>query len=242
MAYKSFLLLILIPMIGYATKITKIDMTEYMSSYYDPMTGLELNGKPEDVERSPNQLPKLIFRGIPCFCNNMTCGCCTGVNITRINFNRRACTKFTYDPQEFSINMSFSMNEKEIFSSSLSAKNPPPVCIPFVYIPVITFCARFFDVHTTGINLHACLDLETRIVNAPILILHFNCMKIGMNGVSLSKPEDDLILSSTSNQNEKDEVYDEVNFEQLDIDVVTNNVLGTTYSPEEEAAIGQLKY
>ncbi|KAL2729979.1 hypothetical protein V1477_015790 [Vespula maculifrons] len=261
MSCRSFGLLILIPMIvniSCATKIKKIgeymgepqghradisNMTEYVSSYYDPTTGLELNGQPEDVERTPFQLPKLIFRGMPCFCNNMTCGCCAGVNLTAINFNRRACTKFTYDPQKFAINMSFNMNEKEIFSSSLSAKNPPPVCIPFVYIPVITFCARFFDIHTIGTNLHACLDLETRVVNAPILILHFNCVKIGTEGISLSKPGENLTgLSSTSNLNEKDEIYDEVNFEQSDLDVTNNFNGGTTYSPEDEAAIGQLKY
>nr|XP_050851519.1 uncharacterized protein LOC127064470 isoform X2 [Vespula vulgaris] len=209
MSCRSFGLLILIPMIvniSCATKIKKIDMTEYVSSYYDPTTGLELNGQPEDVERTPFQLPKLIFRGMPCFCNNMTCGCCAGVNLTAINFNRRACTKFTYDPQEFAINMSFNMNEKEIFSSSLS-------------------------------------DLETRVVNAPILILHFNCVKIGTEGISLSKPGENLTgLSSTSNLNEKDEIYDEVNFEQSDLDVTNNFNGGTTYSPEDEAAIGQLKY
>ncbi|KAI4504226.1 hypothetical protein M0802_000697 [Mischocyttarus mexicanus] len=242
MARQLFTFLILISTIvniSYGRKPVNIDFTEYLSAYYDPTTGIELKGEPE-IERSPNQMPKFIFRGMPCSCTNMTCGCCAGVNLTAINFNRRACTKFTYDPREFSISMAFSMNEKEIFSSSLSAKNPPPICIPFVYFPAITFCARLYDIHTPGTNLHACLDLETRVVNAPILVLHFDCMKIGTDGISLLKPNGNQAnYLSTSNSNDP-EIYDEVNFEQSDLEV-TNDV-GTTLSPEDEAAIGQLKY
>ncbi|KAI4493714.1 hypothetical protein M0804_001890 [Polistes exclamans] len=243
MTRQLFTLLILISTIvniSYSKKLVNIDLTEYLSSYYDPTTGIELKGELEEVERSPNQMPKFVFRGMPCSCINMTCDCCTGINLTAINFNRRACTKFTYDPQEFAINMAFSMNEKEIFSSSLSAKNPPPICIPFAFLPAITFCARLYDIHTPGKNLHACLDLETRVVNAPILILHFNCMKIGMDGISLLKPNENIINYFPPNNSNDPEIYDEVNFEQSDLEITDN--VGTTLSPEDEAAIGQLKY
>ncbi|KAK2576881.1 hypothetical protein KPH14_005507 [Odynerus spinipes] len=226
--------------IGHATKINEIDTIEYMSSYYDPTTGLELKGELQDSGRNPLQSPKIIFRGLPCFCDNLTCGCCAGVNLTAVNFNRRACTKFTYDPDEFAVNMAFSMNEKEVFSSSLSAKNPPPVCIPFVYFPAITFCARLFDIHTPGRNLHACLDLETRVVNAPILILHFNCVKVGADGISLAKPGENFSNFVPTPNVSEPEIYDEVNFEQSDFE--DSIVGGTTLSPEEEASIGQLKY
>lgn len=30
-----------------------------------------------------------------------------------------------------------------------------------------------------------CFDLETRIQRAPVLVLHFNCMRLGADGVSI---------------------------------------------------------
>lgn len=33
-----------------------------------------------------------------------------------------------------------------------------------------------------------CFDFETRIERAPVLVLHFECMQIGSNGVNFVKP------------------------------------------------------
>lgn len=101
----------------------RADIGKYNASYYDPESGVGLKAELEDSGRDPLTV-KVGFRGLPCHCENLTCSCCAGVNLTAINFDRRACTKFTYEPSEFAINMALTMNEKEIYTNSLSGKGP----------------------------------------------------------------------------------------------------------------------
>ncbi|XP_078049809.1 uncharacterized protein LOC144476574 [Augochlora pura] len=222
------------------SKSFSLDLSKYTATYYDPDTGVSLTPELENSGRDPLST-KVSFRGLPCHCENMQCTCCTGVNLTSLNFNRRACTKFTYDPSAFAINMALSMNEREIYSNTFSAKNPPPLCAPVPYLPFVNFCIRFFDLHTEGRNLHTCIDLETRIIGSPILTLHFNCVKVGIDGISWTQIRNDTSPSTIEMHTivEEPEVYDEVEFEQQDLEVYANYT--STLSPEEEAQIGQLK-
>ncbi|XP_043253289.1 uncharacterized protein LOC122397888 [Colletes gigas] len=217
-----------------------IDIRRYNASYYDPITGVGLKAEFEDSGRDPLTV-KIAFRGLSCNCENLICTCCAGVNITAINFNRSVCTKFTYDPLELAIKMTLITNEREIYTNSFSIKNPPPLCAPIPYVPFMSFCVRFFDVYTIGKKLHTCIDFETRIVGSPILILHFDCVQLGSDGISWSKPgnDTDVAVLQTKPEPSVPEEYDEVDFEQQDLEIYVNYT--STLSPEEEALIGQLK-
>lgn len=124
---------------------------------------------------------------------------------------------FTYDPMEFAINMDMFMDENNLMSQSVSAKNPPPVCVPVPFppiVPSVDFCLRFFNIHTPGYNIFMCLDFETRMERAPILVLHFDCMELGQDGISHHKPDElefEQEPSQTGGQDDEAiEVYDEV--------------------------------
>ncbi|KAM0735657.1 hypothetical protein ACS0PU_010805 [Formica fusca] len=216
-----------------------IDVSKYDMVYYDPNTRLRLKGELED---SRDPVPRISFHGAGCNCENFTCGCCTGVNITTFNFDRHACTNFTYIPEDFAIKLKFIINERVLLSTgAISAKNPPPLCMPF-YLPFISFCVRFFDVYTSGRNLHACIDFETLVVSWPVLVLHFDCVKIGADGVSWVKPEDVSVLQAARPEVAESNgpiVYDEVDFESDPTELPSNQTLNLTL--EEEDNIGQLK-
>jgi len=93
----------------------------------------------------------------------------------------------------------------------------------------------------SGKNLHACIDLETLVVTWPILVLHFDCVKFGTNGISWIKPEDSNVshtaeLAVMKPEANVPEIYDHVDFEPEEF---PNN--HTSSITSEENIIGQLK-
>ncbi|XP_054279212.1 uncharacterized protein LOC128997598 [Macrosteles quadrilineatus] len=178
----------------YAASMTMDDM-ESLHIYYDDA------GQPVPMLTNVSDVvptlktPSVRFGPLPCECADLKCGCCVNMNIQLFNFTRRGCTNFTYDPYEFSIRMNMLWNEQSIFNRSISGKNPPPACaqlpLPGPYFPTMDQCVRLFNIFTPGRNIHMCMNLETRIERVPVLVLQFDCMKMGLDGVSLLKPEDE---------------------------------------------------
>lgn len=98
------------------------DVTEYDMAYYNLTTRLGLTGELEDTGRRPLVNTRISFRGLGCNCESLTCDCCAGINLTSINFSRRACTNFTYDPHEFAIKLAIMMNENVVYTNSFSGE------------------------------------------------------------------------------------------------------------------------
>ena len=96
----------------------------------------------------------------------------------------------------------------------ISAMNPPPVCLTVpTPIPAIDFCVKLYNIHTPGQNLHVCVDFETRFFNTPILVLRFDCVQMGLDGVNVVKPNQTHTsqqASSTESIVIDSDVYNEV--------------------------------
>ncbi|XP_063697640.1 uncharacterized protein LOC134828591 [Culicoides brevitarsis] len=130
--------------------------------------------------------------GWPCQCQDRTCGCCFGMNIDRFNFSQEMCGNMIYDPLEFSMTFNMLMNGNNIYTNTQSGKNPPPMCMPMPvpYIPIrMEMCMVLSNVMQPGNNLHACMDLEFKMQKIKMLIIHFDCFRMGQNMAWL-KPED----------------------------------------------------
>lgn len=109
------------------------------------------------------------------------------------------------------------MQSRIITTLIFTGRNPPPAClpVPIPYIPIqVHACARLFNVYTIGRNIHLCFDFETHLQGATVLILHFDCMRLGTEGVALLKPEDGGGLPPpsvvTAEPEGPDDIYDEV--------------------------------
>ncbi|XP_043279282.1 uncharacterized protein [Venturia canescens] len=178
------------------------------SIYYDPGNRTKLVIDKVDG-RFPFDPTKLIVRGLPCFCNNLVCGCCTGINLMLLNFDRVACTNLTFVPEEFALDFVASMGDDIIMDSRLTARNPPPFCVPLQFLPIVSFCVRFFDLHLKDRKFNVCVDFETRVGQFTVFILHFNCVKLSSDGVSWSRPAKDT--SSLGANSSEPRVYDSLN-------------------------------
>lgn len=117
------------------------------------------------------------------------------------------------------------------------------MCVPLPYVPVLDFCLRLYDVTLPGgSDFQTCIDFETRLVQSPLLVMHFDCVRVGADGVSWIKPGDgeqllDLVPPTTTPPTTSDE-YDPVDFETTTVsDGIALN--GTTLSPADEDKIGE---
>ncbi|KAL7291272.1 hypothetical protein TKK_0014879 [Trichogramma kaykai] len=245
----------------------------YGHSFYDVASGRPLQGKIANETSSSNSsselpsklpfnLPRIEFNGSKCECRNYSCQCCAGLNVSALKFDRQWCANFAYDSSEYSIDLNVTMNENSIYNNSLSARHPPPVCLPLPYLPFLHFCLRFFDLRLpNGTAFHTCIDFEARIIHAPLLILHFDCVDIGSNGLSWSKPQignDQLInnsyveeltsstfgsVSSTTSTTTTTTSPTTIDWDPVEFETTTESdglpINGTTLSPEQEDKIGE---
>lgn len=63
---------------------------------------------------------RISYKSNGCTCQDLTCGCCVGINLQQFNFNREGCMNFTYDPLEFAIGMEMLINNEVVFLNQLS--------------------------------------------------------------------------------------------------------------------------
>lgn len=72
--------------------------------------------------------------------------------------------------------MSIILSQAHIFTVCFifTASNPPPFCIPipvpYVPITILDMCIRLFDITIDFTKMHVCMDWDTRVDKAPVLV------------------------------------------------------------------------
>ncbi|KAJ8736497.1 hypothetical protein PYW08_007153 [Mythimna loreyi] len=188
-----------------------MDVADF-SIYYDIDSNTTIRKMMPRPWYQPGWRLRLPFRGGKCNCDGLKCNCCSGMRIPAFNFDRQTCAELTFDPSEGYLDLDVKMNNESIFHKSYSGSNPPPFCIPIpipgVPVPLLDLCIRLYDITIDLTKMHVCMDWDTRVDKAPVLILHFDCMDLGIGGISLTKPEKNTAPNDTPQLN--GDVFDPV--------------------------------
>ncbi|XP_012139149.2 uncharacterized protein LOC105662325 [Megachile rotundata] len=166
-----FLLLFVVQNIYNAVSYGEKDENWLNSVYYNWKTGLKDKLNAAESTICPHNAP--------CYCKNLTCNCCATLDIPKI-VNGKTCVAVTYLPQDLGIKILLTLDGKELFSQTISVRNPPPICIVIPYVPVGKVCVRVYDIEVVGYKVHMCVDLVAPRVN---YVLHFDCFEIGFGGI-----------------------------------------------------------
>ncbi|XP_015593818.1 uncharacterized protein LOC107267087 [Cephus cinctus] len=124
----------------------------------------------------------------PCQCASGVCGCCSRILLNTLN--QKACVNITYDPDEFSFTANILMNDRILYTRTVSGKNPRPFCVPVPRIPIVRACVRLYNVYFQGRNVHACVNMEGKFRDTTVFKIGLDCIRLGANGVAVVKPED----------------------------------------------------
>ncbi|KAH9631482.1 hypothetical protein HF086_004643 [Spodoptera exigua] len=147
-----------------------MDVTDF-SIYYDIDSNTTIRKMMPRPWYQPGWRLRLPFKGGKCTCEELKCNCCSGMRIPAFNFDRQT-------------------------------SNPPPFCIPipipYVPITILDMCIRLFEITIDFTKMHVCMDWDTRVDKAPVLILHFDCMDLGLGGISLTKPNTNQITGGSA--------------------------------------------
>ncbi|XP_049816068.1 uncharacterized protein LOC126263106 [Schistocerca nitens] len=155
-------------------------------------TDNELRGSAAAVGQArPMLIPRPALRILerqPCSCAAETCGCCASIDLRYINFSEKGCMNFTVALKDLSVKLDLLVNDKSIYRTGLSARNPPPLCVPLPMLPAVALCVRVYDIHWEDGALHVCANLEATVFSTPALVIPFDCIRLGPGGVDLVRP------------------------------------------------------
>ncbi|XP_033302035.1 uncharacterized protein LOC117206635 [Bombus bifarius] len=150
----------------------------------------------------------------PCQCGGGVCGCCSRILFD--TWKQKACVNVTYDPDEFSFTAKISMNNRVLYTRTISGKNPRPICVPVPRIPIVKACVRFYNIYFQGRNIHACINMEGKFQDFTIFKVGLDCIRFGVNGLALVKPEDggglgqiEFLPGDDDDEDEDDYDYDD---------------------------------
>ncbi|XP_043603109.1 uncharacterized protein LOC122576605 [Bombus pyrosoma] len=200
-------------------------------TYYDPNTGTELDAEITNLKQN-NSIATKIYQRSLCHCEENSCNCCVGIRFFR--FNGPVCIRITINEDSKAV---ITANGNTILTHYFRA-HPRPVCVSLSSL--VNICGQF-DFHYVNDHLRSCTSISLQFLFLKFSGFQFPCVQIGDDGISMASLG--LLLNQIGTESEQQvtdsEIYDEVDFEQQDLEVHDNHM--SMLTPEQEAQIGQLK-
>ncbi|CAH1797251.1 unnamed protein product [Owenia fusiformis] len=114
-----------------------------------------------------------------CACVKYNCGCCAHLEFDKIHINDTGCVNLTYLPDQYGISFTFSIDGRVLYNETISARNPPPVCIGVPYLEkYASVCLDFYNLDISKTAFSGCIKVEARLDKIKIADKEFGCFKI----------------------------------------------------------------
>ncbi|EDV92414.1 GH24068 [Drosophila grimshawi] len=144
--------------------------------------------------------------GQPCECRGMICGCCAGLKVDQYKFDQKVCANITFVPQLEEAQVQVYLNERQSAKYGISVRNPSPFCIPVMMGVPMAMCVQLTDVAMVGNNLNMCMDFVVRLATTDLFEMHFQCMRMGLDGVQyVDKNGQPVIPTASTPQADEDD-------------------------------------
>jgi hypothetical protein len=115
-----------------------------------------------------------------CGCQGYNCGCCAHLDIAKIELNETGCVNLTYLPHEYGIAFTLSLDGRLVYNSTISARNPPPVCFGVPYLKeYASLCVRFYDLDVSQQSFYGCVKLEAELYHVRVAERELGCFHLG---------------------------------------------------------------
>lgn len=113
-----------------------------------------------------------------CECIKYHCGCCQFIELNAISLNGTFCANASYLIQDYGISITMTYNHIIIINETITARNPPPICIGEAIIDSfkVEVCLQVYDVNVDFNGFHACFDILGRIMKLKIYKLELGCI------------------------------------------------------------------
>ncbi|KAL4217137.1 hypothetical protein ACF0H5_023591 [Mactra antiquata] len=114
-----------------------------------------------------------------CSCQKYDCGCCIHLEVDKIHLNDIVCANFTYLPDQYGVSLTLSLDGKVIINETVSARNPPPLCVGVPYLEKLaSICAKFEDLSISNKTLSGCVFVLARLEGISVKEVKLGCFKI----------------------------------------------------------------
>ncbi|KAK3741634.1 hypothetical protein QZH41_008309 [Actinostola sp. cb2023] len=74
------------------------------------------------------------------------------------------CVNITYLPQQYGVSLTLTWNDKVVFNKTISASNPPPICIGVPHVKLLEVCVRLYNISYNKQHFGGCVALEFELL------------------------------------------------------------------------------
>ncbi|XP_033171744.1 spore wall protein 2 [Drosophila mauritiana] len=146
--------------------------------------------------------------GQPCECNGPTCGCCAGLKVDQYRFDQKVCANVSFVPHLEEAQLEVFLNGRPSSKYGISVRNPAPFCIPVMMGVPMAMCVQMTDVTVVGNNLNMCMDFVVRMATTDLFEMHFQCMRMGLDGLQYVDKNGNPVLPVGDGQSDDPEEYE----------------------------------